>query len=84
MTDRAPQHPPSGTAPGTAPRPVPCPSRAPDDTRAPAQHHTSTAERGSFILASCTCGWRGAARRARSQARTDAERHLTAEGSAPA
>ncbi|MCB5911682.1 hypothetical protein [Streptomyces pinistramenti] len=77
MTDRAP-HPPSGpaTAPGTAPRPVP--------GTPPAPHHTSTTERGSFILASCTCGWHGAARRARSQARTDAERHLAAAGPHPA
>ncbi|MEU9489027.1 hypothetical protein AB0D83_36245 [Streptomyces decoyicus] len=39
-------------------------------------HATSTAESGSFCTARCTCGWRGPARRARSQARTDAERHL--------
>ncbi|MEV0370994.1 hypothetical protein AB0I10_14350 [Streptomyces sp. NPDC050636] len=41
-------------------------------------HRTSTTERGSFCLARCDCGWTGPARRARSQARTDAERHLTA------
>ncbi|MGP8299942.1 hypothetical protein ACTPOK_18830 [Streptomyces inhibens] len=41
-----------------------------------APHATSTTERGSFCMACCTCGWRGPARRARSQARTDAERHL--------
>ncbi|MFE7316047.1 hypothetical protein ACFU7T_23630 [Streptomyces sp. NPDC057555] len=39
-------------------------------------HRTSTSERGSFCLARCDCGWTGMARRARSQARTDAERHL--------
>ncbi|MFI1156307.1 hypothetical protein [Streptomyces sioyaensis] len=39
-------------------------------------HTTSTTERGSFCSARCDCGWRGPARRARSQARTDAERHL--------
>ncbi|MFB6438974.1 hypothetical protein ACFCVY_19675 [Streptomyces sp. NPDC056411] len=38
-------------------------------------HTTSTTERGSFCTARCECGWRGPARRARSQARTDAERH---------
>ncbi|MEU3713284.1 hypothetical protein [Streptomyces catenulae] len=68
MTDRAPHPHPSGPS-------VPGPAPAADDTAA---HHTSTSERGSFISAGCTCGWRGAARRARSQARTDAERHLTA------
>ncbi|MCR8576904.1 hypothetical protein [Streptomyces sp. Isolate_219] len=43
-----------------------------------APHATSTTERGAFCTARCTCGWRGPARRARSQARTDAERHLAA------
>ncbi|MFJ6603169.1 hypothetical protein [Streptomyces lydicus] len=43
-------------------------------------HATSTTERGSFCTARCTCGWRGPARRARSQARTDAERHLADAG----
>ncbi|MFG2135216.1 hypothetical protein [Streptomyces sp. NPDC048650] len=48
-----------------------------------APHATSTAERGSFCHARCDCGWRGPARRARSQARTDAVRHHTAaEGEA--
>ncbi|MEW9521888.1 hypothetical protein [Streptomyces tubercidicus] len=41
-----------------------------------APHATSTTERGAFCAARCDCGWRGPARRARSQARTDAERHL--------
>ncbi|REK87301.1 hypothetical protein DY245_27385 [Streptomyces inhibens] len=45
-----------------------------------APHATSTTERGSFCTARCTCGWRGPARRARSQARTDAERHLADVG----
>ncbi|MFI0717124.1 hypothetical protein ACH4SK_42535 [Streptomyces inhibens] len=45
-----------------------------------APHATSTTERGSFCTARCTCGWRGPARRARSQARTDAERHLADAG----
>ncbi|MFJ8676573.1 hypothetical protein [Streptomyces sp. NPDC093589] len=54
------------------------PDRAPHDVPPPAapRHRTSTNERGSFCLARCDCGWRGPARRARSQARTDAERHL--------
>ncbi|MET7798166.1 hypothetical protein [Streptomyces decoyicus] len=46
-------------------------------------HATSTAESGSFCTARCTCGWRGPARRARSQARTDAERHLAAAEAGP-
>ncbi|WP_438486584.1 hypothetical protein [Streptomyces sp. S186] len=41
-------------------------------------HRTFTTERGSFCLARCDCGWTGMARRARSQARADAERHLAA------
>ncbi|WP_243084887.1 hypothetical protein [Streptomyces sp. 891-h] len=32
-------------------------------------------ERGSFCSASCTCGWRGPARRARDRAREDAHAH---------
>ncbi|WP_435844863.1 hypothetical protein [Streptomyces coeruleorubidus] len=40
------------------------------------EHRTTTKEKGHFCMAHCTCGWRGPARRARSQARTDAERHL--------
>ncbi|CAL9494084.1 hypothetical protein SUDANB70_03311 [Streptomyces sp. enrichment culture] len=39
------------------------------------EHSTTTAEQGRFCTARCTCGWRGPARRARSQARTDAEKH---------
>ncbi|MFK8848284.1 hypothetical protein [Streptomyces sp. Ac-502] len=42
-------------------------------------HRTTTTERGSFCLARCICGWHGPARRARSQARTDAEQHHRAE-----
>ncbi|WP_344629422.1 hypothetical protein [Streptomyces glaucosporus] len=41
----------------------------------PGEHHTSTTEKGAFCSAVCTCGWRGPARRARSQARRDAETH---------
>ncbi|WP_194859171.1 hypothetical protein [Streptomyces sp. SUK 48] len=40
-----------------------------------ADHLTTTTEQGRFCVARCTCGWRGPARRARSQARTDATRH---------
>ncbi|XHM68129.1 hypothetical protein ACE6JH_16650 [Streptomyces nigra] len=41
----------------------------------PALHRTTTVEQGPFCTARCICGWRGPARRARSQARTDAETH---------
>ncbi|MFG3251527.1 hypothetical protein [Streptomyces sp. NPDC048187] len=41
------------------------------------EHLTTTVEQGPFCLARCTCGWRGPARRARSQARTDAQSHTT-------
>ncbi|WP_344320690.1 hypothetical protein [Streptomyces macrosporus] len=41
----------------------------------PDEHHTSTTEKGAFCSAVCTCGWRGPARRARSQARRDAADH---------
>ncbi|MEU4729243.1 hypothetical protein [Streptomyces sp. NPDC023588] len=40
-----------------------------------AGHATSTAERGSFCLAVCTCGWTGPARRSRDLARKDAASH---------
>ncbi|WP_051871507.1 hypothetical protein [Streptomyces sclerotialus] len=49
-------------------------ARAGDGTTA--DHRTTTVERGAFCLARCSCGWSGPARRARSQARTDAERHV--------
>ncbi|WP_157868569.1 hypothetical protein [Streptomyces caatingaensis] len=39
------------------------------------EHRTTTGERGAFCAARCTCGWLGPARRARSQARSDAEAH---------
>ncbi|MEU6211973.1 hypothetical protein ACIPRL_33485 [Streptomyces sp. NPDC090085] len=38
-------------------------------------HIPSTAERGSFCLAVCSCGWKGPARRSRDLARKDAARH---------
>ncbi|MCF0076406.1 hypothetical protein [Streptomyces lomondensis] len=39
------------------------------------EHRTTTKEKGHFCMAHCTCGWRGPARRARSLARSDAEKH---------
>ncbi|MFD3698433.1 hypothetical protein ACFWUZ_20175 [Streptomyces sp. NPDC058646] len=42
-------------------------------------HSTSTAERGAFCLAVCTCGWSGPARRSRDLARKDATRHTAQE-----
>ncbi|MEU2909686.1 hypothetical protein ACWCQ0_01660 [Streptomyces massasporeus] len=41
------------------------------------EHRTTTTDKGHFCMARCICGWRGPARRARSQARTDAEKHAT-------
>ncbi|MFC6984330.1 hypothetical protein [Streptomyces cirratus] len=38
-------------------------------------HITTTAERGAFCLAVCSCGWTGPARRSRDLARRDATRH---------
>ncbi|MEV0483895.1 hypothetical protein AB0I69_25210 [Streptomyces sp. NPDC050508] len=50
----------------------------PDSREAPPEHpehRTTTVEQGPFCVARCVCGWRGPARRARSQARTDAAGH---------
>ncbi|MEU6660353.1 hypothetical protein [Streptomyces sp. NPDC046821] len=49
-----------------------------EPSESPGTHRASTAERGRFCLAVCTCGWRGPARRARSKAREDAEAHALA------
>ncbi|WP_371616644.1 hypothetical protein [Streptomyces sp. NBC_00454] len=55
--------------------PLPRDPGTPD--RPPAGHTTSTADRGSFCLAVCSCGWRGPARRSRDLARKDAGAHIT-------
>ncbi|WP_190126448.1 hypothetical protein [Streptomyces inusitatus] len=49
----------------------------PSDLPAPAGalHRTGTAERGSFAVARCSCGWSGPARRSRERARSDARAH---------
>ncbi|MET9320430.1 hypothetical protein ABZX75_09615 [Streptomyces sp. NPDC003038] len=57
------------------PRPVSGPVEPPQP---PDGHTTTTADRGSFCLAVCTCGWAGPARRSRDLARRDATRHSTA------
>ncbi|MEU8031835.1 hypothetical protein [Streptomyces sp. NPDC049099] len=49
----------------------------PEHARSGQEHLVTTTEEGRFCVARCSCGWRGPARRARSQARTDAENHLT-------
>ncbi|MDG9705349.1 hypothetical protein [Streptomyces sp. DH37] len=41
----------------------------------PEEHLVSTTEKGPFCSATCTCGWRGPARRARGRARADAADH---------
>ncbi|WP_168724101.1 MULTISPECIES: hypothetical protein [unclassified Streptomyces] len=43
-----------------------------------ALHRTTTVEKGRFVAAHCSCGWRGPARRARSKARSDAAGHEAA------
>ncbi|MDF2271274.1 hypothetical protein P2Q00_38475 [Streptomyces coacervatus] len=43
------------------------------------EHRTTTVEQGRFCMARCSCGWRGPARRARSQARADAEGHANVQ-----
>ncbi|WP_326689456.1 MULTISPECIES: hypothetical protein [unclassified Streptomyces] len=55
------------------------PEHQPDAACAP--HRTSVQERGSFCWASCGCGWRGPARRARDRARADARDHESAAAS---
>lgn len=50
-------------------------SHQPHQPAPPSGHTTSTADRGSFCLAVCTCGWSGPARRSRDLARKDAARH---------
>ncbi|RSS99846.1 hypothetical protein EF910_33865 [Streptomyces sp. WAC07149] len=59
-------------APFTA---VPDPRDHAEPAQPPVGHSTSTAERGSFCLAVCSCGWTGPARRSRDLARKDAGRH---------
>ncbi|MFJ2608050.1 hypothetical protein ACIQOU_28290 [Streptomyces sp. NPDC091279] len=46
-----------------------------DGSAAADGHGTVVVEQGRFCFARCGCGWRGPARRARSQARTDATSH---------
>ncbi|WKV76504.1 hypothetical protein AW27_018045 [Streptomyces sp. PCS3-D2] len=52
--------------------PLPRPQSQPQP---PTTHTTSTADRGSFCLAVCSCGWKGPARRSRDLARKDAAGH---------
>ncbi|MFE1830639.1 hypothetical protein [Streptomyces yangpuensis] len=52
--------------------PLPRPQSQPQP---PTAHITSTADRGSFCLAVCSCGWKGPARRSRDLARKDAAGH---------
>ncbi|MGW1005362.1 hypothetical protein [Streptomyces sp. NPDC002520] len=48
----------------------------PGQARQVREHLTTTTEQGRFCVARCSCGWRGPARRARSQARADAAGHM--------
>ncbi|MGP3987683.1 hypothetical protein [Streptomyces sp. 3N207] len=67
MRERAPEHQPDPAHPT-----LPAAQAAP--------HGTSLNERGSFCAASCSCGWRGPARRARDRAREDARIHQHGHG----
>ncbi|MEV7418749.1 hypothetical protein [Streptomyces sp. NPDC089919] len=79
---------PAPSLPLSAP-PVPCavvppprtctagpPAGHGDPGTAEPAHVIATTERGSFCTASCSCGWRGPARRSRDLARRDAAAHL--------
>ncbi|MFI7246270.1 hypothetical protein [Streptomyces qinglanensis] len=68
MRELAPEHQPDPAHPSAAAAP----------------HGTSLTERGSFCSASCACGWRGPARRARDRAREDSHAHLRDHGAADA
>ncbi|MFJ3883404.1 hypothetical protein ACIPW5_38895 [Streptomyces sp. NPDC090077] len=57
---------------------MPLPGDHAEPAQPPVGHSTSTAERGSFCLAVCSCGWTGPARRSRDLARRDATRHTAA------
>lgn len=59
---------------------VPLPRDPAGPAQPPSGHSTSTADRGSFCLAVCTCGWKGPARRSRDLARKDAARHTPPDG----
>ncbi|MEU8775183.1 hypothetical protein [Streptomyces sp. NPDC048606] len=54
---------------------VPAPRHPAPTASSDTVHRTDTAERGSFCLAVCDCGWKGPARRSRDLARRDATRH---------
>ncbi|MGW0395235.1 hypothetical protein ACWDYJ_31025 [Streptomyces sp. NPDC003042] len=56
---------------------VPLPRHPAGPAQPSTGHTTSTAERGSFCLAVCSCGWSGPARRSRDLARRDAVRHAS-------
>ncbi|MER7762053.1 hypothetical protein [Streptomyces sp. NPDC097619] len=82
---RAPSAPPAPPAPAAPPGlPAAPPAVSGTSANSPSDaapeppgpgHVTSTAERGSFCTARCSCGWRGPARRSRDLARKDAEAH---------
>ncbi|MFJ9945949.1 hypothetical protein [Streptomyces erythrochromogenes] len=73
--DATPVPPPASEPP---PRPQSQP-RTPADHTSRTSHTTSTADRGSFCLAVCSCGWKGPARRSRDLARKDAAGHEAAD-----
>jgi hypothetical protein len=52
-----------------------------DESHDQEEHRTSTTEQGAFSYASCSCGWLGPARRARSASRADGTAHAARQGS---
>ncbi|MFE7183640.1 hypothetical protein [Streptomyces erythrochromogenes] len=65
--------------PSPASEPPPRPQSQPRTPADHTSHTTSTADRGSFCLAVCSCGWKGPARRSRDLARKDAAGHEAAD-----
>ena len=88
MDDVTPRHTPAAS-PATAPddtrapashaappaAPVGVPAARSRSDRAPADTHEVRIVDGRFAHAECSCGWRGAGRRLRSTARTEARDH---------
>ncbi|MET8697263.1 hypothetical protein ACFVUH_35370 [Kitasatospora sp. NPDC058032] len=47
------------------------------------EHCVAISERGSFSLATCSCGWFSPARRSRDLSRREADAHLADSGAVP-
>ncbi|MEU9301880.1 hypothetical protein [Streptomyces sp. NPDC048269] len=77
LASSVPLPPPRPAAEDSAPPQQQPPQQQPQPQPPPTAHTASTADRGSFCLAVCACGWTGPARRSRDLARKDAARHAT-------